>query len=201
METSWRKCILLGFFVLMITKKLIIIIFKWCVIFFVTTILSMHKFQNSSKKVYFILQNKWYNNFQQTSECKPCRYCKTFEEEAISPLREIVWRQPTKRGLIYLVDKFQFFFVAKVLFKKDKVQQKEFMQDLCLLIVKSLFANVVYGKYLDRASFAFISSNTFSFKIFFSIGVASFGGKTKEKCVLPKLTKCNITRNFDFWMF
>ncbi len=38
------------------------------------------------------------------------------------------------------------------------------------------FANVVYGKYLDGASFAFISSNTFAFKIFFSIGVASFGG-------------------------
>jgi hypothetical protein len=102
------------FFVLMITNHFNIIIFKWCVIFFVITILSMHKFQNSSKKVYFILQNKWYNNFQQTCECKPCRYHKTFEEEVISPLREIVQRQPTKRGLIYLVDKFQFFFVAKV---------------------------------------------------------------------------------------
>jgi hypothetical protein len=38
------------------------------------------------------------------------------------------------------------------------------------------FANEVYGKYLDGASFAFISSNTFSFKICFSIGVAPFGG-------------------------
>jgi hypothetical protein len=65
---------------------------------------------------------------------------------------------------------------------------------------KSL-ANEVYGKYLDGASFAFMSSNTFSFKIFISIGVASFGGKNKNIYVLPKLTKCNITRNFDFWMF
>jgi len=40
-----------------------------------------------------------------------------FEEEVISPLREIVQRQPTKKGLICLVDKFQFFFVAKVLLK------------------------------------------------------------------------------------
>jgi hypothetical protein len=47
-------------------------------------------------------------------ESKPCHYCKTFEEEVISPLREIVQRQPTKKGLIYLVDKFQFIFVAKV---------------------------------------------------------------------------------------
>jgi hypothetical protein len=85
-----------------------------CYIFCYDNFVNAYNSKIQVRKTYFISQNKWYNNFQQTCECKPCHYCKTFEEEVISPLREIVQRQPTKKGLIYLVDKFQFIFVAKV---------------------------------------------------------------------------------------
>jgi hypothetical protein len=46
---------------------------------------------------------------------------KTFEKEVNSPLQNNFSKATNKKGLVYLMDKFQSFFVAKAPFKKDDV--------------------------------------------------------------------------------
>jgi hypothetical protein len=59
-------------------------------------------------------------------------------------VRGIVEKQLAKKRLNVLVNAISFIFLAKDLFKKDNVQQKEFVQDLGLLIVKNhLFFQLV----------------------------------------------------------
>jgi hypothetical protein len=59
-------------------------------------------------------------------------------------VRGIVAKQLAKKRPNVLVNVIFYFFLVKDLFKKDIVQQKEFVQDLGLLIVKNhLFFQLV----------------------------------------------------------
>ncbi len=66
---------------------------------------------------------------------------KRFEEEMNSPLRNILERQPTKKRPNVFNSKILEFFGAKDPFKKDVMQQKQFLQDLAFQLLKiiSLF--------------------------------------------------------------
>ncbi len=59
-------------------------------------------------------------------------------------VRGIVEKQLAKKRPNVLVNAISFIFLTKDLFKKNNVQQKEFVQDLGLLIVKNhLFFQLV----------------------------------------------------------
>jgi len=57
-----------------------------------------------------------------------------FFEQFNNPLRENFQNHQQRKGLFYLVDKFQ---IVKNPFKKANVQQKQFMQNSSLLIIKN----------------------------------------------------------------
>ncbi len=61
---------------------------------------------------------------------------KKFEEEINNGVIGSVERQPTKKRPNVLASVIFVLFVVKEPFKKDDVQQKYFLQDLGLLIVK-----------------------------------------------------------------
>ncbi len=54
-------------------------------------------------------------------------------------VKGIVEKQLAKKRPNVLVNAISFFFLQKIFSKKDNVQQKEFVQDLGLLIVKNHF--------------------------------------------------------------
>jgi hypothetical protein len=60
-----------------------------------------------------------------------------FEEKVNSPLKNILESRPTKKRPNLSNSEISKFFGAKDPFKKDDVQQKQFLQDLALLVVKS----------------------------------------------------------------
>jgi hypothetical protein len=70
-------------------------------------------------------------------DVNPIMIAKMFEEEINSVVKGVLKRQPTKRNLRCLAMQYRKNIGAKYLFKKDDVQQKQFMQNLVLLIVKN----------------------------------------------------------------
>jgi hypothetical protein len=60
-----------------------------------------------------------------------------FEEEIKNPLRGKVERQLAKKNQIHLAMQLLIFYVAKEPFHNDDMQQKMFLEDMGLLIVKN----------------------------------------------------------------
>jgi len=70
-------------------------------------------------------------------------------EEVNNPLKKIVQKQPTKKNLIYPVEKFQSFLLLKDFFlKKMMFNKKNFYQLRPFDCQKSL-TNAICEKYLD----------------------------------------------------
>jgi hypothetical protein len=64
---------------------------------------------------------------------------KTFEEEVISLVNSGLEKHLTKKIPYAFANEISKFFSTKDPFKKNDVQQKSFLQDLGLLIVKNMF--------------------------------------------------------------
>jgi len=62
---------------------------------------------------------------------------KKLDEEMNRSMKTQVERQPIKKRQNVSSSKFSEFFFTKLLYKKDEVQQKQFLEDLTLLIVKN----------------------------------------------------------------
>ncbi len=62
---------------------------------------------------------------------------KKIKEEINKEIVGIVEKQPTKKMAKWSNKCYIFFFVVKEPFKKDDVEQKDFLQDLDLLIVNN----------------------------------------------------------------
>ncbi len=93
---------------------------------------------------------------------------KKFEREVNCPLKENE-RQPSRKKLNIFSNSIFNFFVAKESFKKDDVQQKLFLEDLGILIVKNhLPLQFVKSSWLKRFSMhlcpkiVFLSKKQFS---------------------------------------
>jgi hypothetical protein len=92
----------------------------------------MHLSHNSSKKIFnFILQKNGITIFNNHAII-----VNVFEEE-VNSLKKLFGGKQQRKGLIYLVEKFQIFLLQKILFKKDDLQQNENLQDLGLLTIKN----------------------------------------------------------------
>jgi hypothetical protein len=118
-----------------------------------------------------------------------------FEEEVNSPLRNILERQLAKKRPNVSNFEISKFFGAKDIFKKDVVQQKQFLQDLALLVVKThLLIQFVVNIWLKRLVMhlcrrvVFLSRKTFSQEV-----LVDLVEKTKEECMLFKLKQCYST--------
>jgi hypothetical protein len=128
---------------------------------------------------------------------------KKIEEEINNEIVRIIERQPTKKRPNVLTNAISVFFAIKEPFNKDDVQQKDFLQDLGLLIVKNnlplqFVENVWFKHLILHLSFkvVFPSRKQFSKEI-----LLNFVEKTKQVYVLPKLTNCIFaTTSFDLWM-
>jgi hypothetical protein len=94
------------------------------------------------------------------------------------------------------------FFGAKDHFKKDVVQQKKFLQDLALLVVKNhLPIQFIESTWLKFLVMHLCSRVVFtSRKIFSQEVLVDLVEKMKQKYVLPKLKQCYFATSCDLWM-
>ncbi len=123
-----------------------------------------------------------------------------FEEEMNSPLGKILEKQPTKKRPNVSNFEISKFFGVKDLLKRDDVQQKQFLQDLTVLVVKShlpiQFVDNTWLKYLVMQlcpRIVFPSRKMFSQEVLVDL--------VEKKNMLLKLKQCySTTTSFDLWM-
>jgi hypothetical protein len=123
---------------------------------------------------------------------------KGFEEEMNSPLKQLAIK--IKNVFNFKISKF---FCTKDPFKKDFVQQKQFLQDLAFLVVKNhLPIQFVESTWLKFLIMHLCPKVAFpSRKIFSQVILVDLVEKTKQEYVLPKLKQCYFaTTSFDLWM-
>ncbi len=95
------------------------------------------------------------------------------------------------------------FFSTKLPNKMDEIQQKQFLEDLTLLIVKShLLVHFLESLWLKRFVLQLNPHIVFpSIKTFSSDILPNLVKKTKDVYVLPKLFRCGLaTASFNLWV-
>jgi hypothetical protein len=106
----------------------------------------------------------------------------TLDEEVNNAVKIEVERQPLKkRQNVSSFEIFEFFFI-KLIYKKDEVKQKQFLEDLTLLIIKSHLLVHFFGESVVEAiCFAIQFSHYLSFhKNVFTRDFARLGLKNKR---------------------
>jgi hypothetical protein len=94
-----------------------------------------NKFKNSrEERIDFLLQNQWNNFSLKTCGCKSFFYCTNVRKKNL--LRSIEDKQPSKKRTNPFGGSIFFFNWSKIPSKK-KMCQKDFLEDLGLLIVKN----------------------------------------------------------------
>ncbi len=114
-----------------------------------------------------------------------------------------VERQPTKKRQNLSSSKISEFFFTKLFYKKDEMQQKQFLEDLTLLIVNNhLLLHFLESPWLKQFALQLNSCIVFpSKKINSQETLPNLVQKTKDVHVLPKLFRCMLTiTSFDLWM-
>jgi hypothetical protein len=116
---------------------------------------------------------------------------KKLNEEVNSSRRTQVERQPIKKRQNVSSSKISKIFSAKLPYKKDEMQQKQFLKDLTLMIVKShLLVHLLENPWLTQFSLqlnlhiVFPSRKTFSEEILLDLVQ-----KTKDVYVLLELSR------------
>jgi len=126
---------------------------------------------------------------------------KRLQEEINNERRKNVEKQSTKKS--YLISNFSIFefFALKYPFKKDDVEQKMFVENFALLIMKNhlplQFVESVWLKHLVLQLCPSVYRKLFSNTI-----LLESVEKTKETYVWPLLNDCSCAiTSFDLWMF
>jgi deoxycytidylate deaminase len=90
--------------------------------------------QARKKYIYY----KTNNGFEKICECKPCYNCSYFQKEVNSIVKGVLKRQPTKKKSPNVSSSAIYKNIrAKNPFKNNDVQQKQFLQNIGLLVVKN----------------------------------------------------------------
>ncbi len=128
---------------------------------------------------------------------------KKIQEEINKEGRKNVEKQSTRKRYFFSNSSTFEVFASKNPFTKNDVEQKMFMENLALLIVKNyLPLQFVENVWLKCLVLQLCFSVQFPFwKLFSNIILLELVEKTKETYVLPLLNDCScVATNFDLWM-
>jgi hypothetical protein len=176
-------------------QQLILKMHKSCVVYFVIKIQFLQRIQEFKQRgLISYHKTNGITSFKKHVDANHMFIANKLEEEVIYLVKQIEERHLAKKYIYITNGSISKNFILKDSFQKEGVPQKEFLNDLSLLIVKNNLPIQFVESMWPKLNFP-------SRKQFSQETLRRLVEKTKQLHILLALAKCHFaTSSFDLWM-